>query len=121
MNDIVPSQTLARQGVAAVAGIGGGLALLVLNAVTGIPLIGLIAGGVVAVVGFGSMASRAPEDKRVGFIAAAAGSLTVVSHLRFLGPIASLAGSLVGLGVIGLLGMGIWNAFKFVKGLKSRA
>lgn len=121
MNDIVPTRTLAKRGVAAVAGIGGGIALMILNALTGIPVIGLVAGGVVTVIGLGAMASHAPEDKRAGLIATAAGGLTVLSHLRFLGPIAGLAGSLVNVGVIGLLGMGIWNAYKFFKGLKSRA
>jgi len=118
MNDIVPSRTLARQGVAAVAGIGGGLALLILNA---IPVVNIVAGGAITLLGFGALSSHAPEDKRGGAVAVAAGGLTVLSHLRFLGPIASLAGSLVTVGVIGLLGMGAWSAYKFIKGLKTRA
>lgn len=121
MNDIVPTRTLAKRGVAAVAGLGGGIALMVLNFVTGLPVVGLVAGGVVTVIGLGAMASSAPEDKRAGSIATAAGGLMVVSHLKFLGPIAGLAGSLVSIGIFGLLAMGAWNAYKFVKGLKSRA
>ncbi|MFA6508264.1 MAG: hypothetical protein WCT14_19330 [Treponemataceae bacterium] len=121
MNDVVPSRTLTKYGVAAVGGIAGGVGLMVLNFLTGFPIIGLIAGGVVALVGLGAMASPAAEDKRAGGIATAAGGLTVLSHFSFLGPIAGIAGSLVSVGIIGLLGMGAWNAYKFVKGLKSRA
>lgn len=121
MNDMVPSRTLAKYGVAAVGGIAGGIGLMVLNLLTGLPILGLIAGGVVTVIGLGAMASPAAEDKRAGLITTAAGGLTVLSHVSILGPIAGLAGSLVNVGIIGLLGMGVWNAYKFIKGLKSRA
>jgi hypothetical protein len=121
MNDIVPSRTLARQGVAAVAGIGGGLALLILNA---IPVVNIVAGGAIALLGFGALSSHAPEDKRGGAVAAAAGGLTVLSHLDkvpLIGAFSGLAASLVNLGIVGLLGMGAWSAYKFIKGLKTRA
>jgi hypothetical protein len=116
MNDMVPTNVLAKQGVAAVGGIAGGLGLLILG---GLPsIIGLIAGGLVAVVGIGALSSKDAADKRAGGIAAAAGGLTILSKIGFL---SGLAGTFLGIATIGLLGMGIWNGLKFFKGLKSRA
>ena len=118
MNDMVPSSTLSKYGVAAVGGIAGGVGLWVLSLLSHIPVIGLVAGGLVALVGVGAMSSHAPEDKRAGFVTAAAGGLTVLSNI---GLFAGMASSLMGVAIFGLLGMGGWNAFKFMKGLKTRA
>jgi hypothetical protein len=116
MNDIVPTNVLAKQGVAAVAGIAGGIGLMILG---GLPsLFGIIAGGVVGLIGLGAMGSHDPADKRAGLIALAAGGLTVLSKI---GIFSGLASSFLGLATVGLIGMGAWNAFKFFKGLKSRA
>ncbi|HCM25500.1 MAG: hypothetical protein A2Z99_11345 [Treponema sp. GWB1_62_6] len=116
MNEIVPTNTLAKQGVAAVGGIAGGLGLLVLG---GLPWIfGIVAGGVVAVVGLSAMASHERADRIAGRIALGAGALAVLAKLPIVG---GLAGGLFGLATFGLLGMGVWNGFKFMKGLKSRA
>lgn len=116
MNDIVPTNVLAKQGVAAVGGIAGGLGLMVLGSLPWI--FGIAAGGVVAIVGLSALSSHEAADKRVGVLVTGAGALAILSKLPFLG---GIAGGLLGLGTIGLLGMGIWNAWKFMKGLKSRA
>lgn len=118
MNEVVPTRTLAKQGVAAVGGIAGGLGLWILSSLSTIPIIGLVVGGAVTVLGLGAMSSRESEDKRAGVIATAAGGLTVLSNI---GLFAGLAGGLMGIAVVGLLGMGAWNAWKFFRGLKSRA
>lgn len=116
MNDMVPTNVLAKQGVAAVGGVAGGLGLLILG---GLPSIfGIVAGAAVGLIGLGALGSRDPADKRAGMIAAAAGGLTVLSKI---GIFAGLASSFLGIATVGLLGMGVWNAFKFYKGLKSRA
>jgi hypothetical protein len=104
--------------VAAVGGIAGGVGLWILRLLSHIPVIGLAAGGLVTLVGVGAMSSRAPEDKRAGLVTTAAGGLTVLSNL---GIFAGMAGGLMSLAILGLLGMGAWNTFKFMKGLKTRA
>lgn len=118
MNDMVPTSTLAKQGVAAVGGIAGGLGLWVLRALSHIPIVGLAVGGLVALVGVGALSSREPEDKRAGIVTAAAGGLTVLSNI---GLFAGAANGLMGIAIVGLLAMGGWNAYKFMKGLKTRA
>lgn len=116
MNDMVPTNVLAKQGVAAVGGIAGGIGLLILG---GLPsLVGIIAGAVVGLIGLGAMGSRDPTDKRSGLIALVAGGLTVLSKI---GIFSGLASTFMGVATVGLIGMGAWNAFKFFKGLKSRA
>jgi len=118
MNDMVPTRTLAKQGVAAVGGIAGGLGLWILRGLSHIPIIGLIAGGVVTLIGVGALSSHEPEDKRAGMIATTAGGLTILSNI---GIFAGIAGGFMGMAIIGLLGMGAWNAWKFFKGMKTRA
>jgi hypothetical protein len=73
---------------------------------------------VVTVVGLSALSSREKADRSVGTIVTGAGALAILSKLPFLG---GIAGGLLGLGTVGLLGMGLWNAWKFMKGLKSRA
>jgi hypothetical protein len=122
MNDIVPgggytpTNVLAKQGVAAVGGIAGGALLLLMGVLP--PVVGIIAGAVVGIVGIGACLSKDPADKKPGAVTAAAGVLTILSRLPFLG---GLAGGLLGLGTIGLFAMGIWNGIKFFRGLKSRS
>jgi hypothetical protein len=121
MHDMIPSNgypstnVLAKQGVAAVGGLVGGIALFVLGALP--PLVGIIAGGVVGIVGIGALLSKDPEDRKPGAITALAGGLAILSKIGIVRP---LAGTLLGIGAIGLLAMGIWNGIKFLKGLRSR-
>jgi hypothetical protein len=120
MNDIEPRPTptnvLAKQGVAAVGGIAGGVLLFIMRALPA-PL-GVIAGVLVALVGVGALLSRDPADRKPGVIVTAAGILAILARVP---PLQAFAGGLLGIGAAGLLAMGIWKAFKFFKGLKSRA
>jgi hypothetical protein len=120
MNDLEPSyppstKELAKQGVSAVAGIAGGVALFVLGALP--PIAGIIAGAVVAVVGISGLLSKDPEDKKPGMVVTIGGALAIFSKVGLVRP---LAGTLLGIGALGLLALGIWNGIKFLKGLKSR-
>jgi hypothetical protein len=117
MNEIVPRQTLVSYGTRGVFGVGGGIALLVLGGVAGIGLIpGLAVGGAVTAIGLGT-ASRSKQERVPGMIAAGAGILTGVASLPLVG---GLAGGLLSLGGIGLLGAGGYSLYKFFKGLKAR-
>ncbi|AFG37673.1 hypothetical protein [Spirochaeta africana] len=112
---IVPRDQLVKTGGKAVGGIGGGIVLLALNSVTGF-LPAVIIGGLLTAGGLG-IAGSSPEDKTAGTIAAAAGIATISSALPLVGGLASTL--LWGGGVV-LLGAGIYSAFKFWQGLRSR-
>jgi hypothetical protein len=116
MNDIVPVNEVAKRGVIAVGGIAGGIVLFILGSLPTVA--GIIAGAVIGVVGIAALSSKDPGDKLPGLVAAGAGALAIVSRFPILG---GLARFLLGAGAIGLLAMGIWNAVKFFKGMKSRS
>ncbi|MDR2144394.1 MAG: hypothetical protein LBP29_08500 [Treponema sp.] len=116
MNDIVPVNEVAKRGVVAIGGIAGGIVLFILGSLP--PLAGIIAGAVIGVVGIALLSSKDPGDKLPGLVAAAAGALAIVSRFPLLGGVAKF---LLGAGAIGLLALGIWNAIKFFKGMKSRS
>jgi hypothetical protein len=121
MNDLekrggyTSTNVLAKQGVAAIGSLIGGVGLLIAGALPS--FIGIIAGVVIGVVGIGAMLSKDPDDRKPGIIAAVAGGLTVLSKIGIVKPV---AGTLLAIGAIGLLATGIWNCVKFLKGLKNR-
>ena len=125
MNDIVPNgnytptHTLAKQGVTAIGCMIGGVGLLILGALPSV--VGIVAGGVVGAVGVGAVLSKDPDDRKPGLLLAAAGGLAVLSKIGFLRPLTALSGTILGLGAVGLIGMGIWKGLQFLKGLKSRS
>jgi hypothetical protein len=125
MNDLVPktTQEIRKTGVVGVGSSIAGVGLLVLNALSG-GWLGIIGGGLVALGGLGIMNSNEAVDKRMGGLVTAAGAVTAAASILHLIPgLRGLAGLgqfvLWGAG-IGLLGVGIYNIIRFVKGLKSR-
>jgi hypothetical protein len=126
MNDVepsgnyVPTGELAKQGVAAVAGIAGGVLLLVMQILGGrFRILGIALGLLVGGAGVSGILSKDREDKKPGMILAAAGILELVSQFGI--PLVKpLAGTLLGVTALGLLAMGIWKGIRFLKGLKSR-
>jgi hypothetical protein len=110
-----PTKELAKQGVAAVGGLAGGIGLFIMGALP--PVIGVIAGVVVGVVGIGALLSGDPGDKKPGLVVTIAGGLAILSKIGIVRP---LAGTLLAIGAAGLLGLGIWKGVQFLKGLKSR-
>ncbi|MDR2404156.1 MAG: hypothetical protein LBD78_09015 [Spirochaetaceae bacterium] len=121
MNDIVPegpvpTNVLAKQGVAAIGNLIGGVGLLILGALP--PIVGIIAGAVVGIIGAGALLSKDSEDRKPGIIMAVAGSLSILSKIGIIRPVAA---TLLGIGAFGLLALGIRYGIKFLKGLKSRS
>ncbi|MDR2767184.1 MAG: hypothetical protein LBB82_02530 [Treponema sp.] len=116
MNDIVPTTVLAKRGLAAVGGIVGGVVLYTLSALPS--FFGIAAGVIVGVIGFISLSSRESGDRLPGAICLAAGVLTVLSKLGFLGGTARF---LLAAGCLGLVVLGVWNLIKFLQGMKSRS
>jgi hypothetical protein len=110
MSDIVPRNQVTKSGVKGVGAVAGGVGLLVLGSIHGI--LGLVAGGVVAVVGLALSTSK--SDRTAGIVTTAAGvvaaAAALIPGLRWL----------VVLPAVGLIGAGIWSLVKFFRGLKSR-
>ena len=126
MNDLVPREKLVRKGMRGLGGLAGGAGLLVLRLFTGgalihlplgltISLSGLIAGGVVTLIGLSIGASR--EDRKAGMAVAAAGLLTLAASLPLVRGIGSW---LMGLGAAGLLAFGAVNLLGFLGQLRRR-
>jgi hypothetical protein len=113
MSDIEPRSQVTRSGVKGVGAVAGGAGLLVLAGIAAIPVIGIIAGAVIAVVGFALMTSR--SDRGAGVVAIVAGAATL------LGAIIPGLRWLLWLPGIGLLGVGIWSLIRFFRGVKSRS
>ena len=118
--EVYPSTNkLAKRGVTAVGGIIGGVALLTMSVLP--PVAGIIVGGAATAIGIGAVLSKDPDDKKIGKFVAAGGVLALASKLPIPASIAGIAGAVLSIGGLGLLGMGIWNGIKFFKGLKSRS
>jgi cell division protein FtsW (lipid II flippase) len=117
MGDLVPSrQDLVKQGMRGVAGVGGGIGLLILSGIRNAGLVpGLIAGGVLAVVGL--VIGRSREDRNAGLIALGAGIVTAVASIPVIG---GVVGWLLPVAGIGLLLAGGYSLFKFWTNLRKR-
>jgi hypothetical protein len=115
MSDIEPRSQVSKNGMKGVGALAGGVGLVVLSALG--PLLGLIAGGVLTVVGLSLSGSK--SDRTAGIVTAGAGIVTAgIAVLSFLG--AHLNGLLAIPGVV-LIGAGIWSLIKFFRGVRSRS
>jgi hypothetical protein len=119
--DYYPSTSaLAKQGISAVACTAGGIFLLLMQTVARLPVLGLILGGVACVAGIVCLLSKDSADKKAGAILGGAGILVMLSKTGF--PLLkAAAGTLIGIGAVGLLALGIWNGIKFFNGLRKRS
>jgi len=119
--DDIPSTTsLSKLGISAVGYTAGGIFLILLNGFARSGVFGLIIGGIVCLLGIGSLMSKDPADRKAGYLITAAGALTILSKARI--PfLTAISGTLLGIGAIGLLALGIINGIKFFIGLKKRS
>ncbi|MCL2245224.1 MAG: hypothetical protein FWC03_12290 [Treponema sp.] len=124
MNDIekrdnIPSTSnLSKLGITAISYTAGGIFILILNALSKIPVLGLIAGAIVCAVGIMSLMSKDKADKKAGAIITGVGALVLLSKLPV---VAHIAPALLAIGAVGLLALGVWNGVKFFLGLKKRS
>ena len=124
MNDIekreeIPSaSSLSKLGMTAVGYTAGGIFLFLLQVISRLRGLGIIAGVIVCVIGLVSLGSKDTADKKAGAMITAAGVLTLLSKVPVIAPLAS---TLISIGAVGLLVMGIWNGIKFLFGLKKRS
>lgn len=110
MNDMVPRETLSKQGMAGFTAAAGGIGLLVMSAV---PVLGFVIGGVLTVAGV--TVGLHKEDRRPGLVIAGAGVLGILSAA--ISGFPGLALTLAGVGLIAYGGMSI---YRFFRGMKSR-
>jgi hypothetical protein len=135
MSDLEPvgNKEITSAGVRGIGATIGGLGLLVLRGVAGFlgGIGGIVLGGLSFILGASSLKSHSATDKRGGTIAMVAGVVLALPGLaHFLGRIpliggvlkaaAGFEGFIMGAGIIGLLGYGVFNIVKFVRGLHSR-
>lgn len=120
MNEIVPRETLLKQGMRGFGGVGAGTGLLLLQSIarigSGFSLPGLIVGGGLTLFGLG-LATKDPTERDAGLVAAGAGLLTGIASLPIIG---GLAGALMWVSGVGLLGVGGVNLYRFFQGIRAR-
>jgi hypothetical protein len=117
MGDIVPRNQLVKQGMQGVGGIIGGVALLILRAISSAGFLpGLIAGAIVGIAGL--VIASSPEDRTAGMVAVGAGALTIVASIPGIG---SLVGWLMPVAGIGLLIAGGISLLRFFRNLRRRS
>jgi hypothetical protein len=117
MSEIVPRSQLTRQGAKGVGAVAGGLGLIILSSLG--PILGLIAGGVLTVVGLSLSGSK--SDRTAGIVTAASGIVTVVSALHHVVPIFPSLGWLMWVPGIGLIALGAISLVRFLSGMKTRS
>ena len=110
MNDIVPRETLSKQGVAGFTTVVGGVGLLVMAA-SGV--LGFVIGGLLTVAGLAFALRK--DDRRPGLVVAGAGVLGILSAA-----IGGFPGIVLGLAGAGLIAYGGLSIYRFFRGLKSR-
>jgi hypothetical protein len=123
MGDIVEKNTsskfLSKIGVSAVLQLAGGVVLAVLSALPA--PVSAVAGVILTAVGLTGVASRDREDKKIGLVLTASGAAAILSRFGFL-PILKAAGATaLAVGAAAFIGLGIFNAIRFVIGLKKRS
>lgn len=117
MDDLVPRRELTRQAMSGAAGVGGGIALLILRAVAAAGFLpGAIVGGIISVAGLVIASSR--EDRTAGWVTVGAGLATVVGSIPGIGGAVRWLLPVAG---IGLLIMGAVQLVRFLRNLKHRA
>ena len=115
MGDIVSRDDLNRQAMKGLGGVAGGAALLVVNAIAGAGLIGgIIVGGLAAVIGL--IMTRDRADRKAGLVALAAGGATLLAVT--LPVLKGITSTVLWVGGIGLVAMGVWSIIKFFRNLR---
>jgi len=121
VEEYTPPETLSKQGVAAVGHLAGGALLLVMQVLGArFRLLGVVLALVSGGMGLSAMHSRDPGDKKAGIILTAAGVLELVAQFGVIGGLKAIASTLLGVGALGLLAVGVVKGWKFLKGLKAR-
>jgi len=108
--------TVRRAGMRGVVSTGAGVGLILFNTLLHIPVVGYVIGGALVVLGIMGLIGKNRTDKSTGAVLIGAGVLGLASFL-----LKGITGFVLGAGGLGLIGYGIFNLFKFARGLKSRS
>jgi hypothetical protein len=113
------SRFLSRVRVNAVLQLVGGAVLAVLSALP--PPVSAAVGVVLTAVGLMEIASRDTADKKIGLVLTASGVAAVLSKYGVVSPLKAAGGLALAVGAAALIGLGIFNAARFIIGLKKRS
>jgi len=112
-------RVLVKQASQGALALGGGIALMVFNGITSIPVVGPIIGGAMLVAGLITRNKRGTSTKadEVGSVAIMVlGGLSLATIIPGLGGLASF---ILHISALGLVGFGIWKLVQYFLG-KSR-
>lgn len=117
MGDYYPADPteLRKQGTRGVISTGAGLGLWVVNGLLRIPFVGAALGGVLVVLGILGLVGRNRTDRATGIVLMAAGGAGLASLI-----LPGVSSFLFGVGGLALVGFGLFNLYKFLRGLKTR-
>ncbi len=79
MDDLIPRDRLIKDGLKGFGAVGGGMGILILRALSSNLIVGLIAAGLVAVVGV--IIGSSKEDRTAGLITLGVAAVTVVAAI----------------------------------------
>lgn len=118
MSDYYPVDTaeVKKHGMRGIISTGAGVGIILFNSLLHIPVLGWVFGGAMVVLGVMGFFGRTRTDKTTGKILMGAGLFGIASMI-FKG----FTGFILGTAGAGLIGYGLFNLFKFAKGLKSRS
>jgi hypothetical protein len=115
-DSMLPStRNLARQGLSAAGFLATGVGLSVMGSLP--PVLGIVIGAAACFIGVGSVFSHDKTDRVGGTVLFTGGALTLLAKFKIL---AGLANVVMSVGAVACLGLGIWNAVKFFRGLRAR-
>lgn len=117
MSDYYPVDAgeVRKNGMRGVISTGAGLGLMLFNSLLHIPVVGWVLGGGLIVIGVMGLVGKSRTDKTTGMVMMGAGVLGLASFV-----LKGFTGFLLGAAGLGLIGYGVFNLFRFAKGLKSR-
>jgi hypothetical protein len=117
-DSMLPStRDLARRGLSAAGFLATGVGLSVMGSLPSV--LGIVIGAAACFIGVGSVFSHDKTDRVGGTVLFAGGALTLLAKFR-IPLLAGLANVAMSVGAVACLGLGIWNAVKFFRGLRAR-
>jgi hypothetical protein len=117
--DMPSRSSLSKTGVSAVLQLAGGVILTVLGALP--MLLSTVVGGALTIIGLAGVSSRDNEDKKIGVVLTLAGAATILSRHGVLHILKAAGGLVLQAGAFALIGLGLFNAIKFIIGVKKRS